>query len=58
MADDNSHVGNPDRQRIQDYEVRDWSHKLGVTEAELTAAVRHVGNDADAVRKLLRKTWT
>ena len=38
----------------QDYEVRDWTKSLGVTEAELTAAVKAVGNSAEKVREYLK----
>ncbi len=37
----------------EDYEVRDWTKSLGCTEAELRAAVKAVGNSAEAVRKHL-----
>jgi hypothetical protein len=59
MADDKTQTGNPDRQRInlsQDYEVRDWSRKFGVSEQELRAAVAAVGSEADAVRKHLGRS--
>ena len=57
MADNKSTTGNPDRQRIntkQDYEVRDWAKKFGVSEEQLRAAVAKVGNQADAVEKHLK----
>ena len=56
MSDDKSKRGGADRSRIsleQDYEVRDWSKSLGVTEAELTAAVKAVGNSAEKVKEYL-----
>jgi hypothetical protein len=59
MADDRKNTGNPDRQRInlsQDYELRDWAKKFGVTADELRAAVHAVGNDADAVGKHLKSS--
>jgi hypothetical protein len=59
MADDKTHVGSPDRDRIslgEDYEVRDWTQSLGVSEAELREAVDAVGNSADAVRAYLKKS--
>jgi hypothetical protein len=43
-----------DRSRIrldEDEEVRYWSLELGVTEAELTAAVYQVGHNPEAVRQ-------
>jgi hypothetical protein len=58
MADDKTKVGDQDRQRInlnQDYEVRDWTKSLGVTEDELRKAVAAVGNEADKVRECLKK---
>jgi hypothetical protein len=58
MADDKSKVGWQDRDRInvhEDYEVRDWSKKFGVTPDELKKAVQKVGTSAEAVRKHLGK---
>ncbi|KQS55881.1 hypothetical protein ASG17_07465 [Brevundimonas sp. Leaf363] len=57
MSDDKSKTGGQDRERIslsEDYEVRDWTAKFGVTEEELRAAVAKVGNGVDAVLKELR----
>lgn len=57
MADDRSKSGGQDRTRInvhQDYEVRDWSRKFGVTAEQLKAAVKAVGNDANAVEMHLK----
>ncbi|RYG85189.1 MAG: DUF3606 domain-containing protein [Alphaproteobacteria bacterium] len=57
MSDDKTKTGGQDRERIslsEDYEVRDWSAKFGVTEDELRAAVAKVGNGADDVLKELR----
>lgn len=56
MADDKQVTGSPDRDRIslsEDYEVRDWTESLGVSEQELREAVDAVGNSADAVRAYL-----
>ena len=39
----------------QDYEVRYWCNSLGCTLSQLRAAVRAVGNSADAVRTHLKK---
>jgi len=47
MPDDKSKAGGQDRRRInvdEDYELRDWSKKFGVTQEELKAAVRSVGD--------------
>ena len=58
MADDDKKdVGAPDRDRIslgEDYEVRDWTKALGVSEDELREAVDAVGNSVDKVREYLR----
>jgi hypothetical protein len=57
MADDKSNVGGQDRTRInmnQDYEVRDWSKKFGVTPEQLRAAVEAVGSNAQDVERHLR----
>jgi len=58
MPDDKSKVGRQDRERInihEDYEVREWSKKLGVTSEQLKKAVQQVGDSAEAVRRQLRK---
>ncbi|HYC68825.1 DUF3606 domain-containing protein [Brevundimonas sp.] len=57
MTDDKSKSGGQDRTRIsleQDYEVRDWSQKFGVSEDTLRAAVAKVGNVANDVQRELR----
>lgn len=57
MADDKNSIGSPDRNRIslsEDYEVRDWTKSLGVSEDELREAVDAVGNNADKVREYLK----
>lgn len=59
MSDDKSKAGGQDRSRIslsEDYEVRDWSKKFGVTPDELKAAVKAVGNEAKAVEAHLKDT--
>lgn len=46
----------PDRSKInmsEDYEVKYWTHALGVTREELQKAVDKVGNSAATVRKQL-----
>lgn len=58
MSDDKRETGNPDRQRIamgEDYEVRDWSKKFGVTPEKLQQAVDAVGNQADDVEAWLKR---
>jgi hypothetical protein len=57
MADDKTKSGGQDRARIslsEDYEVRDWAKKYGVTPDELKAAVKAVGNEAAAVEAHLK----
>jgi Protein of unknown function (DUF3606) len=57
MADDKSKTGKADRDRInvdEDYELRDWSKRLGVTPEQLTAAVAAVGPMAEDVRRYLQ----
>ena len=57
MADSRQTVGNPDRQRInlnQDYEVRDWAKKFGVSEDMLRTAVTQVGSQASDVERYLK----
>ena len=58
MADDPAKRGSQDRNRInmnEDYEVKYWTHHLGVSREELKRAVEKVGNSAAAVRKELGK---
>ena len=58
MADDLQSRGGSDRQRIdvnQDYELRDWSKKFGVTKDRLKEAVQAVGDRADRVEEFLKK---
>ncbi len=55
--DDKTKRGGQDRTRInvnQDYELRDWSDKFGVTKEELKAAVEAVGDQASAVESHLK----
>jgi len=57
MTDDKTKTGGQDRKRIsleQDYEIRDWAQKFGVSEERLRAAVGKVGNMADDVERELR----
>ena len=58
MSDDPKEKGPQDRSRIntsQDYEVRYWSKKFGVSADQLKAAVKKVGNSAKAVEEELAK---
>lgn len=57
MADDKTKRGGQDRQRInlnEDYEVRDWAAKFGVSAERLREAVLLVGNHADEVERYLK----
>jgi len=57
MSDDLSKRGGTDRIRIninQDYEVRDWAEKFGVSPEELRNAVHAVGDRAERVREHLK----
>jgi hypothetical protein len=57
MSDDRSKKGVQDRTRIntsEDYELRYWSEKFGVSHDQLKAAVKKVGNSVAAVEKELR----
>ena len=59
MADDLTSRGGRDRARIdihQDYELRDWSKKFGVSPEELKKAVADVGTEADKVEVRLRES--
>jgi len=56
MSDDKTKSGQEDRIRIntsEDYEVRDWAKKFGVTEDALRRAVERVGPMADDVQREL-----
>ena len=56
MSDDKSKPGGQDRTRIdvtEDYELRSWSKKFGVSVEELRAAVKVVGSSAAAVQQHL-----
>jgi len=58
MADDTKNAGKQDRIRInvhEDYELRDWSKKFGVTPDELKRAVAEVGPMVDDVKEKLGK---
>ena len=57
MSDDKTIRNGQDRARInmnEDYEVRDWSTKFGVTPEHLQRAVDAVGDRAEAVEKYLK----
>jgi len=57
MADDKTLRSPEDRSRIalgEDYEVRYWTDKFGVSRQRLEEAVRAVGNSATAVEQYLK----
>lgn len=56
MSDDRTKPGGQDRDLIsldEDYEVRDWAAKFGVSEKALRDAVARVGNRAEDVQREL-----
>ena len=58
MPDDKTKSGGQDRKRIslsEDYEVRDWAKKFGVTPEALKNAVGAVGSEAAKVEAYLKK---
>ena len=58
MTDDPSKKGVQDRTRIntsEDYELRYWSKKFGVSQQRLKQAVEKVGNSVSAVEKELNR---
>jgi hypothetical protein len=58
MTDDKSKKGAQDQNRInisQEYEVRYWSKKFGVTPDQLRATIRKVGNSVAAVERELKR---
>jgi hypothetical protein len=57
MSDDTTKRGMQDRTRIntsEDYELRYWSEKFGVSQDQLKAAVNKVGNSVSAVEAELK----
>ena len=58
MSDDKSKSTTQDRLRInvhEDYELRDWSKRLGITPERLKQLVKEHGPMAEDVRKALGK---
>jgi hypothetical protein len=56
MSDDKTKSSGQDRKRInvnEDYELRDWSKKFGVTPGRLMEAVAAVGDRAEKVESYL-----
>lgn len=59
MTDDLKNRGAQDRARVnvnETHEVQYWTRELGVSEAQLKAAVQAVGVSAEAIRQHLAKT--
>ena len=59
MADDKTQSGPNDRSRInlrEDYEVRYWTDKFGISKSQLEKIVRKVGSSAKAVEEEMRKS--
>ena len=57
MADDKTQTRPQDAKRInvnEEYELRDWSKKFGVTPEQLKDAVKKVGTSAEAVERHLK----
>ena len=57
MPDNKTETRPQDAKRInvnEDYELRDWSKKFGVTPEQLKEAVKKVGTSAEAVQKHLQ----
>jgi len=59
MADDLKNRGAQDRRRVnihEDYEVRYWTEKWGISKEQLAQAVKRAGVSAEAVARQLGKT--
>ena len=57
MPDNKTQTRPQDAKRInvnEDYELRDWSKKFGVSQERLKQAVEKVGNSVSAVEKELK----
>ena len=57
MSDNKTKTGGQDRKRInvnEDYELRDWAAKFGVTTQQIKDAVAHVGDRAVEVEQYLK----
>jgi hypothetical protein len=58
MADNRTESGQPDRSLIntsEKYEMDYWTEKLRVSEQQLIAAVKAVGNSAEKVTEYLKR---
>lgn len=57
MSDNKTNIGGADRRRIslsEDYELRYWANKFGVSRDELKKVVRQVGDNPQAVEDYLK----
>jgi hypothetical protein len=57
MSDNKNNRGGRDRERIslgQDYEVRYWSKRFGVSKEQLKQAVQQAGDSVQAVENYLK----
>jgi hypothetical protein len=57
MSDNKRNIGSPDKGRIslsEDYEVRYWANKFGVSRDQLKKVVRQVGDNPQAVEDYLK----
>lgn len=58
MSDNKSNPGEPDRSKIntsEDYEVKYWADKFGVSQDKLRETAKRVGSSPDAVKAALGK---
>ena len=61
MSDSTQHRGGQDRERInvnEEYELRHWSKRFGVTADQLRRAVASAGDRADDVERHLKSQAT
>jgi hypothetical protein len=58
MADDKSKIGDPDRLRVasgQEYEVRDFAEKFGISPGEARDLIERFGNDRETLEHEAKK---
>ena len=56
MSDNKMNIGGADRRRIsvaEDYELRYWANKFGISREELKKVVREVGDNPQSVEDYL-----
>ena len=59
MADNTTERNSPDSKRInvnEDYEVRYWSEKFGISGEKLKQAVEKAGTSAEKVEEFLKRS--